>query len=166
MWARFPSDCGGRQIAGLPAEDGFQILIRGCSMLTREMKDAIERADLFPVATASNTGVPNVVPVKYLHVAADDLIWITDNYLRKTLANLRENPQVAIYVWSSEPKMCFQIKGTVEIETQGADYERMKALVRQKKADLPARSLVVMHISEIYECLPGENAGKRLSPGT
>ena len=82
-------------------------------MLTREMKDAIERADLFPVATASNTGVPNVVPVKYPHVAADDLLWITDNYLHKTLANLHENPQAAIYVWSSEPKMCFQIKGTV-----------------------------------------------------
>jgi predicted pyridoxine 5'-phosphate oxidase superfamily flavin-nucleotide-binding protein len=94
-------------------------------MLTCEMKDAIERAELFPVATASNTGTPNVVPVKYLQVAGDDLLWITDNYLHKTLANLRENPQAAIYVWSPDPRMCFQIKGTVEIKTEGDDYERM-----------------------------------------
>ena len=135
-------------------------------MLTSEMKDAIERADLFPVATASHTGIPNVVPVKYLQVAADDLLWITDNYLHKTLANLRENPQAAIYVWSSEPKMCFQIKGTIEIKTEGGEYERMTALVRQKNPDLPARSLIAMRITEIYECLPGENAGKRLWPST
>jgi predicted pyridoxine 5'-phosphate oxidase superfamily flavin-nucleotide-binding protein len=133
-------------------------------MLTSEMKYAIERAELFPVATASNTGIPNVVPVKCLHVAADDLLWITDNYLHKTLTNLRENPQAAIYVWSSEPRMCFQIKGTVEIKTEGEEYERMKMLIRQKNADLPARSLVAMRITEIYECLPGENAGKKLWP--
>lgn len=136
------------------------------TILTAEMKNAIERAGLFPLATASSTGIPNVVPVKYLQVAADDLLWITDNYLHKTLANLLENPQAAIYVWSSEQRMCFQIKGTIEIKTEGEAYERMKALVQQKQADLPAKSLVSMRISEIYECLPGENAGKRLWPGT
>jgi predicted pyridoxine 5'-phosphate oxidase superfamily flavin-nucleotide-binding protein len=62
--------------------------------------------------------------------------------------------------------MCFQIKGTVEIKTEGAEYEQMKALVWQKKADLPARSLVALRISEIYECLPGADAGKRLWPST
>lgn len=29
---------------------------------------------------------PNVVPIKFLYVAADDTLWITDNYLNKTLA--------------------------------------------------------------------------------
>jgi hypothetical protein len=133
-------------------------------MLTREMKDAIERTELFPLATASSTGVPNVVPVKYLYVAADDLLWITDNYLQKTLENLQSNPQAAIFVWSAEPKMCFQLKGTVEIRAEGDDYERMKALVRQNKPDLPARSLVILRITEIYQCLPGADAGKRLYP--
>jgi len=133
-------------------------------MLTREMKDAIERAELFPLATASETGIPNVVPVKYLHVAGDDRLWITDNYLHKTLENLRGNPRAAIFVWSADPKMCFQIRGNVEIRAEGDEYERMKALVRQNKPDLPARSLVILRITEIYECLPGADAGKRLYP--
>jgi predicted pyridoxine 5'-phosphate oxidase superfamily flavin-nucleotide-binding protein len=68
------------------------------AMPAREMKDALERAGLIPFATASRTGIPDVVPVKYVRAAADDVLWITDNYLRKTLANLGENPQAAFYV--------------------------------------------------------------------
>ncbi len=133
-------------------------------MLTPAMKEAISRAEYFPLATATPSGVPNVVPIRYLRVAGDDRLWITDNYLLKTLDNLRGNPQAAVFVWSSDPKLAFQIKGTVEIVTEGADYERMKAEVRSQRPDLPARALVVLHIAEIYECLPGPNAGKRVFP--
>jgi predicted pyridoxine 5'-phosphate oxidase superfamily flavin-nucleotide-binding protein len=135
-------------------------------MLTREMKDAIERTELFPFATATTDGIPNVVPIKYLQVADDRTLWITDNYLRKTLANLKHNPRAAVYVWSPEPKLCFQLKGIIEVRTEGPEYERMKARVRQQKADLPARSLIILHIQEIYECLPGAEAGKPIWAGT
>jgi predicted pyridoxine 5'-phosphate oxidase superfamily flavin-nucleotide-binding protein len=124
-------------------------------MLTQEMKDAIARTELFPLASSSRTGIPNVVPVKWLHVAADDVLWITDNFLHKTLANLLENPEAALYVWSPEPKLCVQIKGSVEVRTEGAEYEAMKARVRRQKPDLPAKSLVVLRIREIHDCLPG-----------
>lgn len=133
-------------------------------MLTPEIKSAIERAELIPLATATSDGVPNVVPVKYVQIVADDCLWITDNYFRKTLANLRENLRAAFYVWSAEPKLCVQVKGTVEIHTEGADYERMKAEVRQIKPDLPAKALVVFRVAEIYECLPTADPGHRIWP--
>ena len=53
-------------------------------MLTSAIKAAIEQAGLFPLATAAPDGLPNVVPVKWLEVADDQTLWITDNYLRKT----------------------------------------------------------------------------------
>jgi predicted pyridoxine 5'-phosphate oxidase superfamily flavin-nucleotide-binding protein len=133
-------------------------------MLTPEIKNAIASAELIPLATSSLTGVPNVVPVKYVQVVADDLLWITDNYLCKTLANLRENPEAAFYVGSSDPKLWVQIKGTVEIHTEGESYERMKAAVRQNKPDLPAKSLVMFRVREIYQCLPGPTPGHRIWP--
>lgn len=133
-------------------------------MLTPELRAAIARAELIPLATASAAGVPNVVPVKWVQVVADDTLWITDNYLLKTLANLNENPRAAFYVYSAEPKLAFQVKGTVEIQAAGADYERMKATVRQAKPDLPARALVVFRVTEIHECLPGATAGQRIWP--
>ena len=133
-------------------------------MLTPEIKQALQRTELFPLATATQDGVPNVVPVKYVWVAADDRLWITDNYFHKTLANLRENPVAALYVYSAEPKLCVQIKGTIEVHTDGEDYETMKAQVRQQKPDLPAKSLAVLRITGIYQCLPAAGPGQRLWP--
>ena len=57
-----------------------------------------------------------------------------------------------------------QIKGAIEIRTEGPEYERMKERVRRKQADLPARALVILHIQEIHQCLPGTEAGVRLFP--
>lgn len=133
-------------------------------MLTPDIQLALQRAELFPLATASRSGTPNVVPVKYVRAAGPDRLWITDNYLGKTLANLRENPEAALYVWSTEPKLCVQIKGTVTIHIEGDDYESMKAQVRAGKPELPAKSLVVLRIREIFQCLPGAEPGKRLWP--
>ena len=124
------------------------------AVLTDEMQDIIANSELFSLATASSTGVPNVVPVKFLRVVDETTIWITDNYFEKTLSNLQENPQVAFYIWSSDIKKSFQIKGTVEILQLGPDYENMKAMVREKKATLPAKSLVVMNITDIFDCMP------------
>ena len=133
-------------------------------MLTDLMKEAFARVEVFPLATATPDGIPNVVPIKYLEVAGDSELWIMDNFLGKTMANLRANPEAALFVWCKEPKCCIQIKARVEIRTEGPDYEAMRARVLEAKADLPARALVVLHIREIYQCLPGPDLGQRLWP--
>ena len=133
-------------------------------MLTPETQDAINRADLLPFATATPDSIPNVVPVKYVWVAAPDMLWIADNYFDKTLANLRANPQAALYVWSANPKLCVQIKGDVTLHTEGADCEAMRARARAEKPDIPARSLVTLRVREIFQCLPGDGPGRRLWP--
>ena len=133
-------------------------------MLTAEIQDAINRADLLPFATATPDGIPNVVPVKYVWVAAPDTLWIADNYFDKTLANLRANPQAALYVWSADPKLCVQIKGDITLHTEGPDYEAMRARTRAEKPDIPARSLVKLRVREIFQCLPGDGPGRRLWP--
>ena len=92
----------------------------------------------------------------------DETIWICDNYMAKTLANLRENPLVAIYMWDPDTKRCFQVKGDARILTSGDDYERMVRMVRESKPQFPAKSLIVMEITEVYECTPGKLAGERV----
>jgi predicted pyridoxine 5'-phosphate oxidase superfamily flavin-nucleotide-binding protein len=133
-------------------------------MLTAEIQDAINHADLLPFATATPDGTPNVVPVKYVWVAGPDTVWIADNYFDKTLVNLRANPQAALYVWSADPKRCVQIKGDIRIYTEGADFEMMRARARAEKPDIPARSLVTLQVREIFQCLPGDGPGRRLWP--
>lgn len=130
--------------------------------LTADMKEKFAKAEVFPVATASKDGVPNVAPMKTVWLMDDETVWIVDNFMKKTLANLQENPRASIYVWGPETKGCLQIKGDVEIKTSGAEYDEMRDRMKPKLDKLPAKSLVVLKIAEVYNCTPGADAGKKL----
>jgi hypothetical protein len=130
--------------------------------LTAEMKEAFSKMKIFPVATASKDGTPNVIPIGIVELISDDTIWITDNFMNKTLDNLKANPKIAIYIWGAEIKGCFQIKGHVTIKTSGKEYEEMKAKINKKNPALPARSLLIVKITEVFECKPGATAGLKL----
>lgn len=130
--------------------------------LTPEMKETFSRIKLFPVATASTKGIPNVAPIAFVVMVDDETLWLADNFMHKTLANVKENPHAAVYIYDADLKKCFQIKGSVEVKTAGPDYEKMKKMVHDKKPGLPAKSLLVMKITEVFECNPGPHAGKKL----
>lgn len=130
--------------------------------LTEDMKEAVSRMKVFPVATASKDGTPNVIPLAMVRLVDDETIWITDNFMNKSMTNLRTNPKVAIYVWGPEIKGCFQIKGVTSIKTSGPEFEEMKADINRKRPELPARSLIIMKITEVFECKPGPAAGSKL----
>jgi len=130
--------------------------------LTEEMKEAFAKMKVFPVATASGDGTPNVIPIGIVELVRDDTIWLTDNFMNKTLSNLRVNPKIAIYVWGPEIKGCFQIKGVAAIKSSGKEYDEMKAKINQKNPALPARSLVIVKITEVFECKPGPTAGSKI----
>lgn len=131
-------------------------------VLTRDMKDLFARIKLFPVATASKMGIPHVTPIAFVSLVRDDTIWLADNYMSKTLANIRENPNLALYLYDADSKKCCQIHGRVEVKTDGTDYDAMKKMVQDKKPGLPAKSLLVMTITDVYECMPGPGAGKKV----
>jgi Predicted flavin-nucleotide-binding protein structurally related to pyridoxine 5''-phosphate oxidase len=130
--------------------------------LTAEMKEAFAKMKIFPVATAAKDGTPNVVPIGVVELVSDDTIWITDNFMNKSLENLKANPKIALYVWGPEIKGCFQIKGNVTVKTSGKDFEEMKAKLNKKNPALPARSLVIVKITDVFECKPGATAGAKL----
>ena len=130
--------------------------------LTAEMKEAFGKMKIFPVATASNDGTPNVVPIGVVELVSDDTIWITDNFMHKSLENLTANPKIALYVWGPEIKGCFQIKGHASVKTSGKDFDEMKAKINAKNPAMPARSLVIVKITEVFECQPGPKAGSKI----
>ena len=131
-------------------------------VLTEEIKSALSTVKVFPVATASKDGVPNVVPIGFLELVDNETIWISDNFMKKTLDNVLENPKVSFYVWGPETKGCFQIKGTVEVKTSGPEFEKMKETVLAKMAQAPAKGLLVMKIQDVFQCAPGPDAGEHI----
>jgi len=66
---------------------------------------------------------------------------------------------MALYGWDPEKKRCFQIKVTVK--TSGPDYEKIKALIKAKGPQYPAKGLLVLKIPEVFDGTPGPNAGKK-----
>jgi len=130
--------------------------------LTAEMKEAFGKMKIFPVATASKDGTPNVIPIGVVELVNDETIWITDNFMNKTLSNLRTNPKIALYVWGPDIKGCFQIKGTASIRSSGKEYDEMREKINRKNPALPARSLIIVRITEVFECQPGPKAGSKI----
>jgi predicted pyridoxine 5'-phosphate oxidase superfamily flavin-nucleotide-binding protein len=130
--------------------------------LSTAVKEAIVKAELYPLATASSSGLPNVIPIKLVFIENDNELWLVDNFMTKTLKNLQQNPAAALNILVPDEKISYQIKGHTRIETEGKNYNRMKKKVLEANPDHPAKSLVIMHITEIFDCWPGSTIGNRL----
>ncbi|MBR4225734.1 MAG: pyridoxamine 5'-phosphate oxidase family protein [Candidatus Methanomethylophilaceae archaeon] len=127
--------------------------------LTPEIEAEMKKQGVFALATATKDGVPNVVPVGMLFVGEDCKVWLIDNFLKKTLKNITENPQVSFYVWNPEAKESYQVKERAAVISSGADYEKAVAFAHSKKETLPAKNLVKIDVTEVYYTTPGPHAG-------
>jgi uncharacterized protein len=130
--------------------------------LTNEMEELFRSTKYFPLATASKEGDPNVVPTGAVYLMDPETIWIGNQFMDQTVRNLKENPRASLIVWTAGVKGCLKIKGDVEMLDSGPDYEKMRGMVTARKAELKCRSLLVLKITEVYECTSGMNAGQRL----
>jgi hypothetical protein len=132
------------------------------ALLTEELKEQIAKVGVCHLVTASKAGVPNAAPMGAFWIMDNDTIWIANNFMNKTIANIKENPQVSLLVWSRDIGNCFQLKGTAEVEAGTADHKKMKELLDAKKPGLPGKELVKITVKEIFTCMPGPDAGKKL----
>ncbi len=132
-------------------------------LINEEIRGVFEKVKVFSVATASRDGTPNVAPIAFVQIAGNDEVWLGDNYMKKTLANVLENPKMAIYAWDPDARKCYQVKGEVEVRTEGTQYEEMKARVKAKNEAYPAKSLLILRVKEVYSCTPGPGAGDRVA---
>lgn len=136
--------------------------------LTKEMRENISKVRILPLATASKDGVPNVIPIGINEIddsdAQNDYIHILNNFFLKTIANIKENPKVALYVWSPETAGCIQIKGdVVDILNQGEIYSGMTGRVSAMKPGLPMKEVIRIKITDVFTCTSGKDAGQKVA---
>ena len=132
--------------------------------LTSEIKSDMSKVKIFPFATSSKSGEPNVVPIGMLLLQEDDeTVWVIDNFMQKTLQNVKDNAKASFYIWSPETEGAYQVKCSVtKIETSGPDYEKARDFAKNKKKELPAKSLIKMKITSVYSVKSGPTAGTKL----
>ncbi|MCL2549672.1 MAG: pyridoxamine 5'-phosphate oxidase family protein [Methanimicrococcus sp.] len=135
--------------------------------LTDEMKADIQKVRVLPLATASNDKTPNVIPIGIAEIddrdSKDDYIHIMNNFFLKTISNIKENPKVALYIWSPETTGCIQIKGEVaEITSKGNVYDDMTGRVSAVKPGLPMKEIIRIKITGVFNCKSGKDAGQKI----
>ncbi len=130
--------------------------------LNGAVKDVFVKTAIYPVATASKDGIPNVVPIHFVKIYDEDTILLVDNFMAKSLKNLQENPQLSISVWDMDKKQAYQIKGQATIVTSGKPFDEAVAWVKKGKPNLNPNSAILMKVTNIYNCQPGPDLGKEL----
>ncbi len=130
--------------------------------LTDDLIEAFNALRIIPLATADKDGVPNVAPVGAKALADPETILVMDNFMQKTVANIRENPKAAIYVWGEGVKGCFQIHGDVTYVDEGGQFETFRKDTLARKPNVPAKGMLVIKITDVYTCNPGAGAGNKI----
>ena len=92
-------------------------------VLTESQLGFLKNHELCRLATASKDARPHVVPVIYA-LDGDDVVIAVD-YGTKKLANLRENPRVALVVDEYRPNSGLMVEGDCEILERGKEYLRL-----------------------------------------
>ncbi len=133
--------------------------------MNERVKEMLMGQRTIVLATSTSDGVPNVVPIHSKNIIDDETILISDQFMGKTLANLKANPKVAITFWDKIKG--YQIKGDCTYKTAGKLYEETAAFVEAygKSINFPLRSkgILLIKITEIYNVSPGPHAGKKIT---
>jgi|Deesub1362A_J573_1020465.scaffolds.fasta_scaffold00067_139 hypothetical protein len=116
------------------------------------------------IATNDANNRPHLAPVCFVKVI-DRKIIIANNFIAKTVKNIKENPVVAVAI-SKRLETGFDgylVKGRAEVHHQGKYYDTIKKFVEEKSGGRRRpKSAVVITPEEVYSLKPGEGRKKVL----
>jgi len=133
--------------------------------ITEEMKGVINQAKVVALATATEAGEPNVVPIAYKKVLSETELLLMSIFMRKTEENIKVNPEVAVSAWytdSSGSSKGYQLKGKARIETSGKIFDEGTEMVQDTEPELIPKGAVIINVDSIYSILPGPDAGEQI----
>lgn len=107
--------------------------------LSVEAKSIIAEVHPGLVATADSSGRPNVSAKGSLRVLDDEHVIFADINSPRTLANLRQNPQVSAFVLDPATRHGCRIWGRAEILTEGDLFDSVNR-------DLASRNMKAQHV--------------------
>ena len=114
-------------------------------MEINDIKDKLERATI-AVATVNSKGNPHNIAIMYAKVK-DGKVIITNNYMKTTINNIKNNPNVSLVFW--EGKKGWRIDGRVKYYDSEEWLDFVKSLKENK--GYPAKGALVINVGEIKE---------------
>lgn len=115
-------------------------------MITEEARKIIEEN---PVAFSTvSDNKPNVIGVAYVKVISKDQIIITDNYMKQTKENLKDNNAVCLAVWDKSWNG-YKLIGTAEYHSSGTWLNYVKKMPENN--GLPAKGAILIKLSNVIK---------------
>jgi len=115
--------------------------------LSDEAKKAIGEIHPAVVASASKSGKPNVSAKGSLRVLNDDNVVFADVASPRTLANLKENPQVSVMCLDAAQHHSCRIWGVAQVITSGTLFEDLKKEFAARK--MSVKNIVKIAVQEV-----------------
>ena len=115
------------------------------------------------VGTASRDGTPNIAMKGSMQVLDDSHLLFADLFSLKTRRNLEENPKVAVLVADPETLASYLFKGTAELITAGALFDRITEQIHRSPKKLPDPTYVVrITVEAIFDQSLGPTSGQEI----
>ena len=117
--------------------------------ITGDMKKLVEENAL-AFATIGEDGNPHCIAVGYVKVVSKNQVLITDNYLVKTVKNIKRNPSVALAVWSrnwEDDCKGFEFVGIAKYFTEGKWFEEVKKIPENEGE--PCKAAILITVNKI-----------------
>lgn len=133
--------------------------------LAQEVQDIFKEVDNVVFATAREDAQPNCCIVAMKAVIDDETIYLSDQFFKKTLANVQANPKVSVIFWKGRD--AYEIYGTARYVNEGEEFLAQKAWVDAafEQAGMPMRAKggCFIHVDEVYSSTPGPTAGDKIA---
>ena len=135
------------------------------AIMSAEVQEMFKEVPSVVFTTAREDGQPNSCIVAMKAVIDDETVYLSDQFFKKTLANIQANPKVAVIFWKGNE--AYELYGTVRYVNEGEEFEAQKAWVDAafEKMGLPikAKGGCFMHVDEVYTSSPGPQAGDKIA---
>ncbi|MBE6473387.1 MAG: pyridoxamine 5'-phosphate oxidase family protein [Coriobacteriaceae bacterium] len=130
-----------------------------------EVQELFKEVDNVVFSTASTDGQPNSCIVGMKAIIDDETVYLSDQFFKKTLANVQANPKVAVVFWQGAK--AFELRGTARYVNEGAEFEAQKAWVdaafEQMGMPIKAKGGCFVSVEEVFISSPGPTAGDKIA---
>ncbi len=135
------------------------------AIMPKEVQELFASVPSVALATARPDAQPNACVVGMKAVIDDETVYLSDQFFKKTLANIQENQKVAILFWEGHD--AYQIYGTARYVNEGPEFEAQAAWVNDAfaKMGMPVKTKggIFVHVDAVFNVAAGATAGDKIA---
>ena len=119
-------------------------------MLSKEIRESVEKSVLCWLATSSADNIPNVSPKEAFMIYENESIIIANIASPQSVKNIEENAQVCLSVLDVFTQKGYQLKGVADIiDVEHPKYDLMKAALEQMtQGKFPFRTITSVSVQQ------------------